>query len=81
MAVLSWWSERDLSMFNRVKHDSHFHFTGNPGFHPLTFDHLMQYQRRRRCIFSESPPASEFIMPSVRCCPAAPEINEDKFPN
>ena len=58
--------ERDLSLFHSVQHDSHFispqqDFVSNalkleaitrkpylPGF---TCDHVMQYQRRRRCIF------------------------------
>ena len=36
-------------------------------------------RRDKNAIFPECPPASELIMPSVRCCPAVPELIRTNF--
>ena len=57
-------NQRELSLFNSVKHDSRS-ITLQRDFVSKAFKpeaHMTQYQRRRRCIFSECLPASEQIM-------------------
>ena len=69
-------NERDLSLFNSIKHDSHFRtlqrdFVSNA----LKLEAITgKLTASAQMHFSECPPASELMMPNVRFFPAAPEI-------